>query len=67
MKTRKHHNNKGQRQIRTGRTAEQVKRMAERLGIVWSPQSHLGALTDRPGPASGNIVPGKSRRLKRKE
>lgn len=32
----------------------------------WSPLSHLGALTDRPGPTSGKAVPGKSRRLKRK-
>ena len=32
---------------------------------VWSPESHLGVLTDRPAPTSGKIVPGKSRRLKR--
>jgi hypothetical protein len=32
----------------------------------WSPESHLGVLTDRPWPASGKIIPGKSRRIKRK-
>lgn len=33
MKTRRHHNNNGARQVKTGRTAEQVKRMARRLGV----------------------------------
>ena len=33
MKTRKHHNNKGDRQIRRGKTREQVKRIAQKLGI----------------------------------
>ena len=33
MKTRRHHNNKGQRQIRRGRTAKQVQRIAARLGL----------------------------------
>ena len=31
MKSRRHHNNKGYRQIKRGRTAEQVRRMAGRL------------------------------------
>ena len=29
----------------------------------WSPRSHLGALTDSPGPTSGKLIPGKSRRI----
>lgn len=33
MKTRKHHNNKGLRQIRRGKTANQVKHMAKRLKV----------------------------------
>lgn len=33
MKTRRHHNNKGTRQVKRGKTASQVKRMARRLGI----------------------------------
>lgn len=31
MKTRRHHNNKGLRQIKRGKTAEQVKAMCKRL------------------------------------
>ena len=31
MKTRRHHNNKGTRQIKRGKTADQMKRMAKRL------------------------------------
>lgn len=33
MKCRKHHNNKGLRQIKRGRTLQQVKRIAQRLGV----------------------------------
>lgn len=33
MKTRRHHNNKGYRQIKRGKTREQVKAIAKRLGI----------------------------------
>lgn len=33
MKTRRHHNNKGYRQIKRGRTVEQVKRIARKLGV----------------------------------
>jgi hypothetical protein len=33
MKKRRHHNTKGIRQIRNGKTYEQVKAMARRLGL----------------------------------
>jgi hypothetical protein len=33
MKTRRHHNNKGIRQIKRGKTYEQLRRIAKRLGI----------------------------------
>lgn len=33
MKTRRHHNNKGNRQIKRGKTAVQVKAMARRLKL----------------------------------
>jgi hypothetical protein len=33
MRTRKHHNNKGYRQIKEGRTVRQVECMAKRLGV----------------------------------
>lgn len=36
MKTRRHHNNKGQRQIRRGKTARQVARIAARLGLRYT-------------------------------
>lgn len=35
MKTRRHHNNTGYRQIKRGKTREQVKAMAKRLGIEY--------------------------------
>lgn len=35
MKSRKHHNNTGYRQIKRGKTREQVKRIAKRLGIPY--------------------------------
>lgn len=35
MKTRKHHNNKGNRQIKRGKTVEQVKRIAKSLNIPY--------------------------------
>jgi len=37
MKTRKHHNTKGIRQIKRGKTWKQVKRMAKKLGVKFSP------------------------------
>lgn len=36
IKTRRHHNNKGYRQIKRGRTRDQVKAMAKRLGIKYA-------------------------------
>jgi hypothetical protein len=33
VKTRRHHNNKGTRQIKRGKTREQVKAIAKRLGV----------------------------------
>ena len=33
MKRRRHHNNKGTRQIRRGKTHDQVARIARRLGV----------------------------------
>lgn len=35
MKLRKHHNNKGFRQIKNGATQRQAKRIARRLGIAY--------------------------------
>lgn len=42
MKTRRHHNNKGLRQIKRGKTIEQVKRIAKKLRIPY--------YTDLEGP-----------------
>lgn len=36
MKTRRHHNNKGSRQVKRGKTVDQVKRIAKRLGIKYA-------------------------------
>lgn len=33
MKLRRHHNNKGSRQVRRGKCAAQVKRIAAKLGL----------------------------------
>jgi hypothetical protein len=33
MKSRRHHNNKGTRRIRRGKTVAQVKRIAAKLGL----------------------------------
>lgn len=35
MKVRRHHNNDGRRQIRQGKTRDQVKRIAEKLGLTY--------------------------------
>jgi hypothetical protein len=35
MKWRRHHNNKGFRQIKNGKTVDQVKRIAKKLGITY--------------------------------
>lgn len=37
-KARRHHNNKGLRQIKRGKTREQVKAMAKRLGVPYGEQ-----------------------------
>lgn len=42
MKTRRHHNNKGERQIRRGKTQVQVEAMAKRLGIPFKITSEAG-------------------------
>jgi hypothetical protein len=33
MKVRRHHNNKGTRQVKRGKTFEQLKRIAKKLGL----------------------------------
>lgn len=33
MRARRHHNNKGERQVRRGKTVDQVKRMARKLRV----------------------------------
>lgn len=43
MKARRHHNNKGRRQIRRGKTVDQVKAMARRLGLRYVPRIHKQA------------------------
>jgi hypothetical protein len=35
MKTRKHHNNKGLRQIRNGKPAREMKALARKMGILF--------------------------------
>lgn len=35
MKTRRHHNNKGLRQIKRGKCRDQVQRMAKKLGLKY--------------------------------
>lgn len=39
MKTRRHHNNKGFRQIKRGKTFDQVKAMCRRLKLPFSPKT----------------------------
>lgn len=52
---RRHHNNTGERQIRTGATRDQVRRMAERLGVPYAhdapskPLAATGAHDSRRG------------------
>lgn len=45
MKTRRHHNNNGSRQIKRGKTADQVRRMARKLGVPFKVKDE----TDRRG------------------
>ena len=42
MKKRRHHNTKGLRQIRNGKTYEQVKAMARRLGLKFEGDEKRG-------------------------
>lgn len=35
MKTRRHHNNKGLRQVKRGKTRQQVKAIARRIGVPY--------------------------------
>ena len=68
MKERRHHNNDGRRQIARGKTRDQVREIARRLGIpfstgrVASPSAENRGTTDgvtpdgkaaRPGPVRG--------------
>jgi hypothetical protein len=39
MKTRRHHNNRGARQIKRGRTRRQVEEIAKRLGVPYGSRS----------------------------
>lgn len=41
MKFRRHHNNKGYRQIKNGKTYEQVKHLAKKYGIFKNRGTHL--------------------------
>jgi hypothetical protein len=41
VRTRKHHNNKGERQIRRGKTEDQVRVIAKRLGLKYKIKSEL--------------------------
>jgi hypothetical protein len=41
MKTRKHHNNKGTRQIKRGKCEQHIRRLAKRLGVPYgTPKAH---------------------------
>jgi hypothetical protein len=40
LKKRRHHNNKGERQVRRGKTVDQVKAMARRLGLKYKSRTH---------------------------
>lgn len=37
MKTRRHHNNQGRRQVQRGKTRRQVQKIAARLGLRYEP------------------------------
>jgi hypothetical protein len=41
MKTRRHHNNTGYRQVKNGKTWDQVKAMARRLGVPFGSEQSL--------------------------
>jgi len=47
VRPRRHHNNKGERQVRRGRTYNQVKAMCRRLGLPFAPDKDA-FLSDTP-------------------
>lgn len=47
-KARRHHNTDGRTQIKRGRTVDQVKRMARKLGLTYAPRASVD--THPPGP-----------------
>jgi hypothetical protein len=49
MKTRRHHNNRGDRQVRTGKTRDQVARIGRRLGIPVARTNRLATLIEQTG------------------
>lgn len=49
-KVRRHTNNKGSAQVRRGRTAEQVRAMARRMGVRFGPRREPA---ETPDPAEG--------------
>jgi hypothetical protein len=57
MKTRRHHNNTGARQVKTGKTWDQVKAMARRLGVPFGPEQSLFL---RPGLYLIDVTPEKT-------
>lgn len=42
IKTRRHHNNKGYRQIKNGKPRKQMKRLSEKLGIPYGIRKNEG-------------------------
>jgi hypothetical protein len=50
MKTRRHHNNSGYRQIRNGRTVKQVREMARRLREERKETPYVNAMATNPLP-----------------
>lgn len=51
MKRRRHHNNKGLRQIKRGKTYAQVKRMAKRLGLRMKWSTRTDGMSEFSGEA----------------
>lgn len=49
MKTRRHHNNRGDRQVRTGKTRQQVAAIARRLGVPEKKSKWYFQITAGPG------------------
>jgi len=47
-RTRRHHNTKGLRQIRRGKTTDQIIAMAERLGIPYVTKAEIERKKDKP-------------------